>query len=369
MLNNQSINQLNSFLLGTQALLKKDYENAIKHYKSASNNGNESNELKNNRAIAYFEYGNKLLKEQIDRSKIDYPKAIKQFDEAIKFGYPGGSAHYNKGVAYLYDKKYNEAISSFQGAINQGYKEAQCYYNLGIAYNELDKLDDAIKNFKEAKIQKPNDEDILYEYGSAQLQGTYYTDSINTFKTLLESPELSDLRKIDILCKLTKSTKEVIKNLPITENANVDQNNSFIPYLQTAKDLLNNIQSAPNYKEYAIYIYSNLGTIELTNGQLEQAKEHLEKANKLDTKDRVVANNLSITLAQLAKQLDDVSDEDSAIQKQEYYGNAIDLLKNFNDPSSLQNLASIYLSADQPDDASKVFSQLLGEQDNALSTL
>jgi len=87
-------------------------------------------------------------------------------DEATK--------HYNQGVAYEKQGKYDLAIESFKRAIDINPDYAEVHYNLGLAYHNQGKYDLAIESFKRAISIDP---DLAKAYGNLgvtyEKQGKY----------------------------------------------------------------------------------------------------------------------------------------------------------------------------------------------------
>lgn len=64
----------------------------------------------------------------------DYNKAIKQFKTAIKANARFAEAHYNLGCTFLETKDYPKAITAFSDAVGINPKFKEAHYNLGLAY-------------------------------------------------------------------------------------------------------------------------------------------------------------------------------------------------------------------------------------------
>ncbi len=354
MFNINALSTDKDFINGTNCLLKKEYCNAIKYYNASKEKGNCSKELTHNLSIAYFKYGTDLLNNSLKNHDTNHEMIIEQFDNAIKHGYSIGEVYYNRGVSYLFAKEYGKAQENFDNAIKKDYTEAQCYYNLGITFSKLNNVNQAIESFSIALTKNPKDVDILFEYGHAQFTGGNYNESIDKFKLLLQQPSLDAFRKIDVYCRLTKAIKHASDLAKVNLN---EQANEILTYLLEADKLLNHIEDSSN-NGYAAYIYSHLGTIYLNKGNFQDAKNYLSKAHVINPDDIIIANNLSITLFQLIKHSVDAGEITE--QSNDNYNPAIKLLQHANDNTSLNNLASMYLSIGEYDKAQETLSKLLG---------
>lgn len=83
--------------------------------------------------------------------------------------------HYNLGVIYFKNSKYNESIASFQEAVKlqEDYKEA--FYNMGLAQQKINQHSPAIKSLKAA-----TDLDGTYADAFAALGNSYRKKGQNT---------------------------------------------------------------------------------------------------------------------------------------------------------------------------------------------
>ena len=87
---------------------------------------------------------------------------IKLEDESIKY--------YDKGVALVIGKKYEESIPYLNEVIRINSSEATTYYYRGIAKSKLNLFKDAIDDFTDAMLHKIKDVDAFFQRGYARLK-------------------------------------------------------------------------------------------------------------------------------------------------------------------------------------------------------
>ncbi len=87
---------------------------------------------------------------------------IKLEDESIKY--------YDKGVALVIAKKYEESIPYLNEVIRINSSEATTYYYRGIAKSKLNLFKDAIDDFTDAMLHKIKDVDAFFQRGYARLK-------------------------------------------------------------------------------------------------------------------------------------------------------------------------------------------------------
>ncbi len=97
------------------------------------------------KAEEFYENGKKLSSvEQADQAIDNYSKAIKINPKLAK-------AYNNRGVAYIWKKKYYLAIADFSKAIELDPKNGKAYNNRAIAYSYEGETDKALKDLKKAQ--------------------------------------------------------------------------------------------------------------------------------------------------------------------------------------------------------------------------
>ena len=134
------------FIKGEKACRKKQYDEAIEHFKEAI-------KIRDDYADAYCTLGSIY-----DIIKGEKDKAIECYKLAIKFK-PGLTiAHHNLGITYAKDKQnYKEAIKCFKKTIKLRPDHVNAHYNMGRAYQDSKKsYRKSIKYFKKAIKLDPN---------------------------------------------------------------------------------------------------------------------------------------------------------------------------------------------------------------------
>ena len=204
--------------------------------------------------------------------------------------------HYNSGLTYLDDKRYNEAIVEFKKAINNAamidpmYIKAHC--GLASAYLKLDELEEAENSVNEVLRLEPN-----YHLADEHLEAikqTYYNRARNYLKNLHYNEAITDFNAvlridssfIDAYCGLTQaclgrvnlSDAENYTNIWSAENyTNLIEDENYIAHLMDIDNLTddeNYIENAENYTE-------NLRNAE-NHANLRDAENYIKEALKLD---------------------------------------------------------------------------------------
>lgn len=82
-------------------------------------------------------------------------------------------AHYNLGLIYAGQKRFDEAVNEFQSALKLNPDYGRAYNNLGLAYMKQGKIDDAVIHFKKAIDMNPDNENYRKNLDKASaLRGT-----------------------------------------------------------------------------------------------------------------------------------------------------------------------------------------------------
>lgn len=139
--------------------------------------------------------------------KGDNEKAIKEFDYVLEQDKNYYDAHYNLGLVFLSEERYNEALIEFEKTVNIAPKDYKGHVQMGIAYRGLEEYDKATKALEQANKLAPTNADIIYQIGMvAEAQGEF-SDAIAIYKDALEyDPLFQDA--VDALDRLKdKDTK------------------------------------------------------------------------------------------------------------------------------------------------------------------
>ena len=94
---------------------------------------------------------NAYFKEDYDRAKSEYSKALKKHPDNSKI-------NYNLGNVFFKEKEYDKAVMAYNEAIPKlsTKKQIAAYYNLGTAYLHKKDIKQAIDAYKEVLIRDPN---------------------------------------------------------------------------------------------------------------------------------------------------------------------------------------------------------------------
>jgi tetratricopeptide (TPR) repeat protein len=139
--------------------------------------------------------------------KGDNEKAIKEFDFVLEQDKSYYDAHYNLGLVFLDEERYNEALIEFEKTVNIAPKDYKGYVQLGIAYRGLEDYENATKALEQANKLAPTNSDIIYQIGMVAEAKGDYEDAILIYKDALEYDPLFE-DAIDALDRLKdKDTK------------------------------------------------------------------------------------------------------------------------------------------------------------------
>lgn len=154
---------------------KGDYEEAVRHYTNALEQGLRPPEVYNNRGNVYLRI-----------SKVD--KAINDFSEALAVKPDFAGAYVNRGNAYCEQREFDLAIQDLNEAIRLNPDFAEAYKNRGTAYLNKGNFDLAIQDFGKAVQLVPDKADFYISRGGAY---SIVGDFDNAIKDLSESIKLN----------------------------------------------------------------------------------------------------------------------------------------------------------------------------------
>jgi tetratricopeptide (TPR) repeat protein len=118
--------------------------------------------------------------------KGDHDDAIKQFDYVLEQDKNYYDAHYNMGLVFLKEERFNEALIAFEKCVKIAPKDFKGHVQMGIAYRGLEEYDKATKSLEQANKLAPTNSDIIYQIGMvAEAQGKY-EDAIAIYKDSLQ---------------------------------------------------------------------------------------------------------------------------------------------------------------------------------------
>ena len=118
--------------------------------------------------------------------------------------------HFNKGLKYSFDKKYDEAIKEFQEALKINPKLPEAYSNMGFAYFDKGDIDKAIDQQKKAIEILPDFANAYYGLALAYEKKGIIDEAVKDWNKYLEFSPVESLwtkKAKDRLEKLKKIQK------------------------------------------------------------------------------------------------------------------------------------------------------------------
>jgi tetratricopeptide (TPR) repeat protein len=117
--------------------------------------------------------------------KGDNDEAIKQYDAVLDQDKNYYDAHYNMGLVFLDEERYNEALNAFGKAVKIAPKDFKAHIQLGITYREMEMYDESLKSLNEANKLSPTNADIIYTIGTVYEAQKDYKNAIEVYKEAL----------------------------------------------------------------------------------------------------------------------------------------------------------------------------------------
>ena len=192
-----------------------------------------------NKIVFFVNEGNTYFKQK------NYPRAIFNYNEALKLNPSLGYIYYNRGNAYYNLHQYSLAISNYVTAITYGYKNENVYFMKGLSEYYCNNFYSAIADFNYVlKYNQKRDEAYALR-GICKLNIYEYNEAINDFKLAIAINPNNNLAKNNINNinmqlkhnsrltsnkKISKPTKNIIqtsnttkenKNIAINKNLNI----------------------------------------------------------------------------------------------------------------------------------------------------
>jgi len=109
--------------------------------------------------------------------------------------------HYNSGVRFLKEQKYDRAIDSFKKVLDKKPEDPKTVTMLGVAYYKREMYGEALSNLRMAKTLRGNDKRSMLYLGMAYLRDKQIQEAITEWNTYLEmfpSDKVSDSLKRNI---------------------------------------------------------------------------------------------------------------------------------------------------------------------------
>ena len=99
---------------------------------------------------AYLEKGTDAL------SKKQFQNAVKLFNKAGEYDSRNGYVYYNLAESYLFEKKYSSAEEALKKAMNLMPQNENVLERLGLVYEKMKKWDLALETYQKARNLKPS---------------------------------------------------------------------------------------------------------------------------------------------------------------------------------------------------------------------
>jgi tetratricopeptide (TPR) repeat protein len=113
-------------------------------------------------------------------------EAIKQFYYVLDQDQNYYDAHYNLGLVYLDEERYNDALMEFEKTVKIAPRDFKGHIQRGITYRELKEYEKATKSLEEANKLAPTNADIIYQIGMVAEAQRKYVDAISIYKDALQ---------------------------------------------------------------------------------------------------------------------------------------------------------------------------------------
>ena len=133
-----------------------------------------------------WHYTSDVRKNENNKDRHDFKKAINNLDIAITFNRKDAYAHFCLGRAYLSDGEYGPAIDNFKRVIGIDPNNADAHSLLGRAYSLDGEYDKAINNLDIVIKLNPNDANAHSLLGGAYLKQGKYKKAIDHYKRAIQ---------------------------------------------------------------------------------------------------------------------------------------------------------------------------------------
>ena len=264
------------FLLGNEALKKKEYKEAIRQYSEALALDGEYADAYNNRGIAYLKRGD------AGNALLDINQALLIKEEVPYL--------WNRAEAYAALNRYDKATADIAEVRNAFPDSAAVYFSEGLIHFQFQKLPEAEAAFSEALSRDSANGEIFINRGTVRFYRDKFDEAEQDLKKGLElMPEEANAWNTLALLEaekenLSQALSLIEKALDISPNEAYFLNNKGYVLLkmdrmeEAAKaidtSLLIDPQNAWAYRNKGIYLYAT--------GQYDEAVRLLEKAYEMD---------------------------------------------------------------------------------------
>ncbi len=116
----------------------------------------------------------------------DFPGAISSFTKVIDHDQNNFDAYYNRGMSYLFQKKYAAAFGDLSRAIDINRESPDVYNARGLAAGYLGKVDDAVNDFSQAIELDHRFSQAYINRGSAYITALKYKKALEDFTNAIK---------------------------------------------------------------------------------------------------------------------------------------------------------------------------------------
>ena len=153
----------------------KKYDEAIKNFNLAIDNGSKKGSCMKSIGECYYRLG------ECYKNDKKYDEAIKNFNLASDNGSKKGSCMKSIGECYESKKYYDDAIKHYNLAMDNDSYKGIYLFRIGICYKNDKKYDEAIKNFNLAMDNGYDKNECIFSIGDCYRMKYYYSEAIKYY--------------------------------------------------------------------------------------------------------------------------------------------------------------------------------------------
>ncbi len=264
----------------------------------------------------------------------DNPKAVEQLEAIIKDNPANARVYHLLGSLSLENRKLEEAADYFQKALLFDENTKEIYYDLAQAQINLDKPGDATATLDKAHVKF--EEGYVSEFlrGLAEVRAKNFTNALEHFKSAESLAKSGDPGPNGYFYFEMGAAQERLGDFDVAEK-------SFERCLKLAPDLAEALN-------YLGYMWADRGV------KLEQARDLIEKAVKLEPKSPAYLDSLGWVLYKLHRPQEALPHLQKAIE-----------LSPEPDATLYDHLGDIYVALKQPDKAREAWRKSVSVEPNA----
>jgi tetratricopeptide (TPR) repeat protein len=246
-------------------------------------------ELKPDSANAHYTLGLLLVDWPYPK---DFPGAVKQFEEALKYKPNFPEAHEELGEVFLTLGKWDAALAQFRAAIRLQPAFSEAYCGIGLALKRKGDLDGALKAYRAALRLRPQDGEAHYQLGLVLMREKKLDEAIAEFRQAIklrpgDETSYYDLGRALSLKGQTQAAKLEFQKARDLHNQNIEEtgqavqlNNAGVALMQRRKfaqaetKFRNALDINPTY---GVALF-NLGLVLAAQGEFNSAIAEFRKA-------------------------------------------------------------------------------------------